>query len=75
VLHARTRFVVCCQRLPDGARVELSDGSLRVPHRKQVDAASVTGRGLMILDTLARRWGVEPHAEGKMVWFELGCAT
>lgn len=30
------------------------------------------GRGLHILDELAQDWGVETHADHKIVWFELG---
>ena len=29
------------------------------------------GRGLLIVRSLATRWGVLEHAEGKTVWFEL----
>jgi anti-sigma regulatory factor (Ser/Thr protein kinase) len=29
------------------------------------------GWGLRIVDVLAPRWGVEPHADGVLVWFEL----
>ncbi|MDP9393077.1 MAG: ATP-binding protein [Actinomycetota bacterium] len=29
------------------------------------------GRGLLLLDMLASRWGWEPTASGKRVWFEL----
>lgn len=32
---------------------------------------SVGGRGLAIVAVLAHRWGVEPQASGKRVWFEL----
>jgi hypothetical protein len=29
------------------------------------------GRGLFLIDSLARGWGVEPSATGKTVWFEV----
>jgi len=29
------------------------------------------GRGLLLVDSLARRWGVEQRATGKTVWFEV----
>jgi GAF domain-containing protein/anti-sigma regulatory factor (Ser/Thr protein kinase) len=39
-----------------------------------VDAAddALGGRGLAILDALARRWGVDDAPLGKVVWFEVG---
>ena len=30
------------------------------------------GRGLLIVDAVARRWGVERAERGKRVWFEVG---
>ena len=33
------------------------------------------GRGLAILDALARRWGIDDAAVGKVVWFEVGGAA
>jgi anti-sigma regulatory factor (Ser/Thr protein kinase) len=56
-------------------RVEVSDGETRslplAPRRPaQVDAS---GRGLLIVDRLADRWGARPRHRppGKIVWFEL----
>jgi hypothetical protein len=34
------------------------------------DPEGSTGRGLRIVDALARRWGTEPLATGKVVWAE-----
>ena len=33
-----------------------------------------TGGGLALVDSLATRWGWEPLATGKRVWFEVPCA-
>jgi hypothetical protein len=30
-----------------------------------------SGRGLMLLELLADRWGVQPRGEGKCIWFEM----
>ena len=34
-----------------------------------------TGAGLALVDSLAARWGWEPLATGKRVWFEVPCGT
>ena len=35
------------------------------------DTRDTEGRGLLLVDTLATAWGVEPREHGKAVWFEL----
>jgi hypothetical protein len=40
-----------------------------VPRSVPLDAT--TGRGLLIVDSLASRWGVIEHDGGKSVWFEV----
>lgn len=59
----------------DGAalRVEVEDGDPTCPTpRTDPDTAGENGRGLALVAALADRWGAEPHAGGKRVWFELG---
>ena len=34
---------------------------------------AATGAGLTLVDSLAARWGWEPLASGKRVWFEVPC--
>jgi anti-sigma regulatory factor (Ser/Thr protein kinase) len=71
VLHARTDFVVTLARLDGAVRVEVTDASTVLPRQRQVDSSSVTGRGLTIVASVADRWGYEPTATGKTVWFEM----
>jgi serine phosphatase RsbU (regulator of sigma subunit)/PAS domain-containing protein/anti-sigma regulatory factor (Ser/Thr protein kinase) len=53
-------------------RVEVRDRSDRQPDRRSVTDESESGRGLHIVEVLARDWGYEPiPAGGKVVWFEL----
>ncbi|WP_308312786.1 ATP-binding protein [Streptomyces sp. ISL-11] len=37
-----------------------------------VGTAATSGRGLLLVHSLADDWGVRPHGVGKAVWFELG---
>jgi anti-sigma regulatory factor (Ser/Thr protein kinase) len=61
----------------DGAlRVEVCDGDDRAafvaPQREgREDWAVMTGRGLAIVESLAKRWGVRSHRGGKSVWAEI----
>ncbi|RAG82206.1 phosphatase [Streptacidiphilus pinicola] len=52
-------------------RIEVSDGSDELPHLRSPGEMASNGRGLVLLDLLADRWGVRPSGEGKVVWFEM----
>jgi hypothetical protein len=59
---------------PPGARtlhVEVSDRSDELPHRRSPGEMASSGRGLVLLEMLSDRWGVQPRGEGKSIWFEL----
>ena len=57
---------------PRRLRVEVRDRSDRQPDRRSVTDESESGRGLHIVEILARDWGFEPiPTGGKVVWFEL----
>jgi len=74
VRHAQTAARLTISRDRDIVTVEVSDSSPDLPVRRAASASSTTGRGLQILDQLARRWGAEPTPEGKVVWFEFDLA-
>jgi anti-sigma regulatory factor (Ser/Thr protein kinase) len=71
VLHTGTDVRVVVGLEGDVAHVEVHDGSPQLPMRKHYSATSGTGRGLMMVERVASRWGAEPTAGGKVVWFEL----
>ncbi|MEU2582721.1 SpoIIE family protein phosphatase [Streptomyces avermitilis] len=52
-------------------RVEVTDASDDLPHRRQPGELASSGRGLMLVELLADTWGVDPRGEGKSIWFEL----
>lgn len=57
-------------RTGGGIRVEVVDGSHDLPVRRPVDVTG--GRGLLLVDEIAVRWGTRSEPGGKVVWFELG---
>jgi anti-sigma regulatory factor (Ser/Thr protein kinase) len=71
VLHARSATRVTIER--DGATLRFSvyDSSATRPRLRAYGPEAVTGRGLLLVDRIARRWGVEPDGDGKCVWFEV----
>ena len=71
LLHARTEYTVELSREDGVVRVSVRDGSPAQPRTRHYGDESTTGRGLRLVETLSSRWGVEPAAAGKSVWFEL----
>jgi anti-sigma regulatory factor (Ser/Thr protein kinase) len=77
ILHARTSVRLTVEVADEVARIAVRDGSPVQPRIHSFSATSATGRGLRLLDRLAKRWGVyaDPATGGKVVWFEVGEAS
>ena len=75
VLHAHTSIRVVLRLNGALLRVEVQDGDRRAPTRKHYSALATTGRGLFLVERMARDWGVSSMAAGKSVWFELDPET
>lgn len=73
IRHGEGRVTVRFWPRPDGLRMEVTDSGPRGPEPTRPDADDESGRGLLIVDALASRWGSEPveAGPGKTVWFEL----
>ena len=70
------RLLVDLRPGPGLVRVSVEDGDPRLPARREAPPDPLGlppehGRGLLLLDSLARRWGIEQEPPGKQVWFEL----
>jgi anti-sigma regulatory factor (Ser/Thr protein kinase) len=53
-------------------RVEVGDGAAELPVVRESGPQAERGRGMMLVETLATRWGTRSRAgAGKVVWFEL----
>ncbi len=73
VLHARSDIRLDIQHAGEVVRVEVHDASPVEPRVHHFHLTYGTGRGLRMLEQLARRWGVEADPQGgKVVWFEVG---
>ncbi|MFD9031849.1 SpoIIE family protein phosphatase [Streptomyces sp. NPDC059567] len=62
---------VTCDEAGRRMRVEVSDGSDELPHKRHPGEMASSGRGLVLMEMLAEAWGVDPRGEGKSIWFEL----
>jgi two-component sensor histidine kinase len=72
ILHARTPVRLSVDVVGDDViRVAVADDSPRAPQQRRHSVDSGTGRGLLLVERMARRWGVEVGSAGKVVWFEL----
>lgn len=52
-------------------RVEVTDVSDDLPHKRRPGELASSGRGLLLIEMLSDAWGVDPRGEGKSIWFEL----
>ncbi|TDC77318.1 SpoIIE family protein phosphatase [Streptomyces hainanensis] len=50
---------------------EVCDASSTAPHLRRARSLDETGRGLMLVAQLARRWGSRHTPNGKIIWAEL----
>lgn len=75
--HSGTRFfgLTAARITGNVLRIVVTDeGRAGIPHLQNASADAQGGRGMSIVDTLARRWGVIRHpGVGVAVWFE--CAA
>jgi anti-sigma regulatory factor (Ser/Thr protein kinase) len=55
-------------------RVEVDDANTDPPVLRHPRADAVSGYGMVLVDELSQRWGVDHHPRGKTVWFEVDLA-
>ena len=69
VLHTASGPGVALHRSEDMLRLEVTDDSPVEPARKSYGPDAATGRGLLMIETLASDWGSIPTpSDGKTVW-------
>ena len=71
--HGEGDITLRVRRLPGELRIDVADASPEPPRVRTVSVHDVRGRGLLILEALALRWGVDlfERGRGKSVWFVL----
>jgi len=71
VVHGTPPVDVSVLAIPDGFRVAVGDEHPDVPTPRHAMREDEHGRGLLLVDRLSDRWGVDARPPGKIVWFEL----
>ena len=73
ILHTGSTAQLLVQFDRVRVRVEVQDADSRPPVRRKRAPTAATGRGLVLVETLATAWGWAPveDGKGKVVWFEL----
>lgn len=59
----------------EAVRAEVRDRSSALPSVKQYSETATTGRGMLVVDSLATAWGTEVEGRGKLVWFSVDVAS
>ncbi|MCM3822429.1 ATP-binding protein [Streptomyces sp. DR3-1] len=74
--HTRSPVIRVSVTRLDGATVEIAvtDRSRALPARKPAAPDALDGRGLLLVDAVAARWGADPQRWGKRVWAEVRAA-
>nr|WP_322724116.1 PAS domain S-box protein [Streptomyces phyllanthi] len=71
VQHAEGPLVLHMRRTATNLAIEISDLSPHLPQPRPAAEDEESGRGLLLVDTLADNWGVRPDERGKTTWFTL----
>jgi hypothetical protein len=76
IRHGGSRFRVSVAAVAGGVRVSVTDPSTALPSLRSDDPHGATnGRGMHLIEAVARCWGTEPHDGGKTVWAEIADAS
>ncbi|PPK93102.1 anti-sigma regulatory factor (Ser/Thr protein kinase) [Kineococcus xinjiangensis] len=71
VLHATPPATLTCTVRQSALRLEVTDSSPRPPQLATAGPSDTGGRGMLLVQTLSSRWGVESTPHGKLVWVEI----
>jgi anti-sigma regulatory factor (Ser/Thr protein kinase) len=67
-------FEIVIVRHPAIVRIAVIDaGALTVPTLPAAGSLNASGRGLSLVEALARQWGHHGNRHSRTVWFELDC--
>lgn len=71
IRHAHSTFTVTADLTPEEVYVTVTDTGQALPLLRHPQPTEPHGRGLMIVNALADRWGIDTQSASKTVWFAL----
>lgn len=71
IRHAKSAFLLEVRSNNGHVRIAVADVSSDPPRQSVRAKGDPTGRGLMIVEAMADRWGFHPDGDGKVVWAEI----
>ena len=71
IRHSRSPVILIARYDGKRVRIEVGDGSPELPALKHPSAFDEGGRGMLLVESIARNWGVLATVGGKRVWFEV----
>jgi DNA-binding NarL/FixJ family response regulator len=71
VVHGDSEAEVSVVLTPTALRVEVGDHNEFVPSPNEATDWATSGRGLALVESLSRGWGIERVPDGKVIWFEV----
>lgn len=72
VVHGGSHAEVSVVLTPRALRVEVGDHDERIPEpNRESDDWATSGRGLALVESLSRTWGIDRVERGKVIWFEV----
>jgi MEDS: MEthanogen/methylotroph, DcmR Sensory domain/Histidine kinase-like ATPase domain len=74
VIHAGTPFAVGVRCDGSSVRISVQDWSSAQPIMRESNPHVLSGRGLRLIATVSRAWGIDYGPDGKTVWAELALA-
>lgn len=71
VVHGRSPVLVSLSLGERAVRIAVTDSSGALPEMRVASLEATSGRGVIVVDGLARRWGYRRVGGGKVVWADL----
>jgi anti-sigma regulatory factor (Ser/Thr protein kinase) len=75
VLHASSPFRVSVDRSVGVVCLSIQDVAPDHAQQRDIKGQDLSGRGMMIVEAVARRWGCDSLPAGKVVWAELATSS
>jgi anti-sigma regulatory factor (Ser/Thr protein kinase) len=70
-----TRLILMIEAHHDHLRIAATDDAPGTPMKQTPPAGQTHGRGLVVMDALTRRWGVDVNEGGKTVWADVAISA